>query len=184
MRKTPVLVLAALLVSLPFAMRAEEIRMIGQSVMYSNKTILSNVIDSRTHRTLIKAMKMVKLEQPLMRRGTFTVFAPDDAAFATLPQAHTPQSLLHVNRTEIARLLSCHIVAGNEMAGKPLTDLLAEGHSVELQTIGGCVLTVSRKDDRFFVAGAAGATAEITALDVAQSNGMLEIIDRVLAPSN
>lgn len=183
MRSNPVLVLAALLVTLPLAPRAEEIRMIGQSVMYSNKSILSNVIDSRTHRTLIKAMKMVKLEQPLMRRGTFTVFAPDDAAFAALPQAHTPQSLLRVSRSEIARLLSCHIVSGNEMAGKPLSELVADSRTVELQTIGGCILTVSRKDDRFFVAGEDGVTAEITALDVAQSNGILEIIDRVLAPS-
>ncbi len=180
MRRNPVLVLAALLVTLPLATRAEEIRMIGQSVMYSNKTILSNVIDSRTHRTLIKAMKMVKLEQPLMRRGTFTVFAPDDAAFAALPEGHTPQSLLRVNRNQIARLLSCHIVSGNEMAGKPLSDLVTEGQSVELQTIGGCILTVSRKHGRFFVAGQDAATAEITALDVAQSNGMLEIIDAVL----
>ena len=105
MRRQTILVLATLMVASPLAARAEEIRMIGQSVMYSSKSILSNIIDSRTHRTLIKAMKLVKLEQPLMRRGTFTVFAPDDVAFATLPQAHTPQSLLHVNRTEIARLL-------------------------------------------------------------------------------
>ncbi len=183
MRMNTGLGLAVLLVASPLVARAEEIRMIGQSVMYSSKSILSNVIDSRTHRTLIKAMKLVKLEQPLMRRGTFTVFAPDDAAFAAMPETHTPQSILRMGRDQTARLLSCHIVAGNEMAGKPLSDLVADGQSVELRTIGGCILTVSRNGDRYFVGVDHGVTAEITALDVAQSNGMLEIIDTVLHSS-
>ena len=56
MRMKTGIVLASLLGWLQAA-QAEEIRMIGQSVMYSSKTILSNVIDSRTHKTLIKAMK-------------------------------------------------------------------------------------------------------------------------------
>ena len=72
MNRFAVLIAALGLLVQPAA--TEEIRMIGNSVMYSSKSILSNVMDSRTHKTLIKAMRSVKLEQPLMRRGSFTRF--------------------------------------------------------------------------------------------------------------
>jgi uncharacterized surface protein with fasciclin (FAS1) repeats len=184
MRMKTGLVLASLLAALPVALSAEEIRMIGQSVMYSDKTILSNVINSRTHRTLIKAMKSVKLEKPLMRRGSYTVFAPDDAAFAALPEVYAKRLFKHVNRDQMARVLACHIIAGNETAGKPLSDMVEEGQSIELQTLGGCTLRVSRRDGTLFVAGTDGVAAQITALDVTQSNGMVEIIDHVLMSAN
>ena len=143
--------------------------MIGQSVMYSANTILSNVINSRTHRTLIKAIKSVKLAQPLMKRGAFTIFAPDDAAFAALPEAYAARLFEHVNRDQLARVLACHIVAGNDMAGKRLSDLIADGQSLEIQTLGGCPLIVSRNNGKFLVTGSDGVSAEITAVDVAQS---------------
>jgi uncharacterized surface protein with fasciclin (FAS1) repeats len=184
MRIKPGLVVACLLAVLPHASYAEEIRMIGQSVMYSSNTILSNVINSRTHRTLIKAIKSVKLEQPLMRSGAFTVFAPDDAAFAALPQAYAARLFERVNRDEMARVLACHIIAGTDFAGKPLSSLVADGESLDLQTIGGCTLTLSRRAGRLFIGTPEVPAAEITASDVAQSNGMVQIIDRVLVPSS
>ncbi len=182
MRMRTGLVLASLVGWLDAA-GAEEIRMIGQSVMYSSKTILSNVIDSRTHKTLIKAIKSVKLEQPLMKRGSFTVFAPDDAAFAALPEAYSARLFQRVNRDQMARVLACHIIAGNEMAGKRLSEAMKDGESLELQTLGGCLLTISRKDGKFFVSGPAGSHIAITEPDVAQSNGMIQIVDRVLVPA-
>lgn len=183
MRTAAAIVLAFSLGWCPAA-RAEEIRMIGQSVMYSTKTILSNVIDSRTHRTLIKAIKSVKLEHPLMARGAYTMFAPDDAAFAALPEAYSARLFQRVNRDQMARVLACHIVAGNEMAGKRLAEMVLEGRPIQLETLGGCKLTVTRMDGKLFVAGSEGFLAEILAADVLQSNGMVHIIDRVLTSSN
>jgi uncharacterized surface protein with fasciclin (FAS1) repeats len=183
MRMTTGLFLASFLGWLPAA-NAEEIRMIGQSVMYSTNTILSNVINSRSHHTLIKAMKSVKLAQPLMKRGAFTIFAPDDAAFAALPEAYAARLFEHVNRDQLARVLACHIVAGNELAGKRLSDTLKEGESIESQTLGGCMLTISRKNGKFFVSGSAGSIVSITEPDIAQSNGMIQIIDQVLVPAS
>ncbi len=183
MRMRTGLLLASLLGWVP-AVNAEEIRMIGQSVMYSANTILSNVINSRTHRTLIKAIKSVKLAQPLMKRGAFTIFAPDDAAFAALPEAYAARLFEHVNRDQLARVLACHIVAGNDMAGKRLSDLIADGQSLEIQTLGGCPLIVSRNNGKFLVTGSDGVSAEITAVDVAQSNGMIQVINHVMMSSN
>ncbi|MGB8817365.1 MAG: fasciclin domain-containing protein [Rhizobiaceae bacterium] len=163
---------------------AEEIRMIGNSVMYSSKSILSNVMDSRTHKTLIKAMRSVKLEQPLMRRGSFTLFAPDDAAFAALPADYSDRVFRRINRDEMAHVLACHIVAGNDLAGRKLSDLVPDGGTLKLVTLGGCKLTLSRKAGKLFVIGPNGEEAEITAVDVLQSNGMVQIINRVILPSS
>ncbi len=183
MRMKTALVLAIFL-AMQSAAGAEEIRMIGQSVMYSSRSILSNILDSRTHRTLVKAIRLVDLEQPLMKHGAFTVFAPDDDAFTALPEAYGKRLFEHVNRDQMARVLACHIIAGNASAGKRLMDLVEESQSVTIETLGGCPLTVSRTDGKLFVSGKDGIAAEITAADVAQSNGMIEVIDRVLISGN
>lgn len=182
MRSSPAVAFAVFLASLAPA-SGEEIRMIGQSVMYSTKTILSNVIDSRTHRTLIKAIKSVKLEHPLMTRGQYTLFAPDDAAFAALPDAYRTRLFERVNRDAMARFLACHIIAGNETAGKPLSALVEDGASVTLMTLGGCPLTISRASGQYRVALPGGAAADITEADVPQSNGMVQLVDQVLVPA-
>ena len=45
-----------------------------------------------------------------------------------------------VNRSEMAKLLACHIVAEGEFAGRKLVDRLKSGGPLSLKTLGGCEL--------------------------------------------
>lgn len=183
MRMKPFLLLLAALGSGPAA-AAEEIRMIGQSVMFSQKSILSNVLESRDHRQLSRAIRSVGLVKPLMQRGAITVLAPDDAAFAALPEAYLKRLFERVNRDQMARVLACHIITDAGFAGRRMSELVADGQALIIPTLGGCPLRVENRNGRILVTGLDGAEAEITTLDVAQANGMIEIIDRVLPSSH
>jgi uncharacterized surface protein with fasciclin (FAS1) repeats len=166
------------------ALATEEIRFFGDTVMFSTSQILRNLIDSPNHSKFNAAIKAVKLQQALLLSGPYTVFSPTDDAFAKLPADYLDDLFKRVNRNDLAKVVSCHVVAGNDKAGVRLLALAAQDKSVRLTTIGGCVLIVTMRDSTLYVTDERGNEAAITGADVLQSNGMIEIIDRVLLPSH
>jgi uncharacterized surface protein with fasciclin (FAS1) repeats len=142
MRIRAAAVLAAMMLS-GGTSAAEEIRFHGKSVMFSTNSIISNLLASREHTLLMKALRSVGLEQPLLYQGNYTLFAPVDEAFAKLPADFSESLFRRVNRSEMAKLLACHIVADNRFAGKKLVDQLKPGAPLVLKTLGGCMLKLS-----------------------------------------
>lgn len=84
----------------------------------------------------------------------------------------------------MAKLPAGHLVINPPLTGKRLLDCMAQGEPLQLPTPGGCVLTMSRVKDKLSVTDQSGQTARITNADVVQSNGMMEMIDRVLLPAD
>ena len=101
--------------------------------------------------------------------GPFTVFAPTDAAFAAI-QKDVDNLLKSENKAQLANILTYHVVSGTHMAAE-----LKDG--AELATVQGEKLTVSVKDGKVMVGG-----ANVTTADVAASNGVVHLIDKVLMP--
>ncbi len=122
-------------------------------------------------KTLVAAVKAAGLEDALRGTGPFTVFAPTDAAFAALPKGTLDSLLLPENREQLAGILKFHVVAGQKDA-KCVVDC------ARLMTLHGQSLAVSMSD-----AGAMIGKARIVKTDVAASNGIIHVIDRVLLPS-
>jgi uncharacterized surface protein with fasciclin (FAS1) repeats len=166
------------------ALAAEEIRFYGKAVMFSTNTITGNIIESREHTKLLKAMRLVGLELSLWEPGSFTLFAPDDAAFARLPASYSDEIFQRRNRDEMARLLACHLIVGTDLAGLRLKQSMKPDQPLKLQTLGGCMLTLRLVDGLMQVVDEKGSVANVIVDDVVQRNGMIQIIDRVLIPSS
>src|SRR6187431_2921105 len=66
---------------------------VGGAPMYAEKNIVENAVNSKDHTTLVAAVKAAGLVDTLEGPGPFTVFAPNNRAFAALP-AGTVDSLL------------------------------------------------------------------------------------------
>src|SRR5690606_30007434 len=66
---------------------------VGGAPMYPSKNIVENAVNSADHTTLVAAVKAAGLVDTLQGKGPFTVFAPDNAAFAKL-LAGTVETLL------------------------------------------------------------------------------------------
>ena len=102
------------------------------------------------------------LVQALRADGPFTVFAPTDDAFATVPAA-TLDAVMNDNDL-LTAVLTYHVVAGAfSMADAKDGDVLT--------TLQGQTLTITKDGDKTFVNG-----IEIAAADVPATNGTINVL--------
>ncbi len=132
------------------------------------QTILDIVAGSADHNTLEAAVIAAELDGALAGDGTFTLFAPTDAAFAAVGQ-ETIDALLADPTGDLADILLFHVVQGQ-----------ADGTNI----VDG--LTISSLLGRNLTFGVSDAItingANISVVDIPASNGIVHVIDAVLLP--
>ncbi|HET9428865.1 MAG TPA: fasciclin domain-containing protein [Allosphingosinicella sp.] len=139
---------------------------------------------SSDHSSFMQAIETAGLTQTLRGVGPYTVFAPNNAAFAAIP-AETREGLNSVaQRERLIALLSYHIVPGTVTAqdiGRAIDS--GQGGRAELATVAGDNITLSRDGDALVVTDGSGARARIAQADQLHSNGVVHGIDAVLMPA-
>ena len=122
-----------------------------------------------SHDSLVAALVQAELVTTLQGDGPFTVFAPTDQAFTDagidLAALNTPEG-----KATLTDILLHHVVAGAVPASAVTDGMLAtmvNGDKAKL-SVTGDVVSIS------------GAT--VTGADVATSNGIIHVIDKVLMP--
>ena len=121
-------------------------------------------------KTLLAAATAAGLVPTLQSAGPFTVFAPTDAAFAALPAGTVETLLKPENKKQLASVLTYHVVAG-----KTMSTALAGKH-LSVTTVQGASLAIDGRN------GVTVGGAKVIAADVAASNGVIHVIDKVLLP--
>ena len=134
------------------------------------KDVVDIAIGSADHSTLVTAVKAAGLVETLKGAGPFTIFAPTNAAFAALPAGTVDGLLKAEKKADLTNILTYHVVAGNVKAAD-----LKDGQVVK--TLQGTDLKVTIKDGKVAING-----ANVTAPDLAGSNGVIHVIDAVLMP--
>ena len=122
--------------------------------------------------TLVAAVKAADLVDALKGDGPFTVFAPTNEAFAALPEGTVESLLKPENKEQLIQVLTYHVVPGKVMAAD-----IAEGAN-EVAMLQGTSSEV--------VKGGSGVTidgANVVSADVAASNGVIHVIDKVILPN-
>lgn len=127
--------------------------------------IVDAAVSSPGFETLVTAVKVAELVDTLKSPGPFTVFAPNDDAFAKLPPG-TIQTLVQ-NPPQLARILKYHVVAGKlkqaDLTGvNVLTSV--EGSSIPVSTVDGFEVK----------------NATVLVPDIEVDNGVIHIIDTVI----
>ncbi len=134
------------------------------------KDIVSTAVAAGNFQTLAAALEAADLIGALQGDGPFTVFAPTDEAFAALPEG-TVQTLLEpANRPLLQAILKFHVVAGDYEADRVAS-------SPWLTSLQGQRLPIAAQD------GVRVAGAKVLAADLACSNGVIHVIDRVVLPT-
>jgi uncharacterized surface protein with fasciclin (FAS1) repeats len=133
------------------------------------KNIVQTARQAGSFTTLLAALEATDLVGTLSAqgKGTFTVFAPTDEAFAKLP-AGTVESLLK-DPAALKQILLYHVVAGTV----PASEVVA---ATSLTTVQGGSLAVST------AGGVKVNDANVTATDIRARNGIIHVIDTVLIP--
>ncbi len=130
--------------------------------------IVDTAVSAGSFTTLVTAVKAAGLVKTLKSKGPFTVFAPNDAAFAKLPPG-TVESLLK-NKAKLAAVLKYHVIPGRVKAAD------VAGKSLNVATVQGQPVSV---DGRF---GVRVNDAHVIQPDIEASNGVIHVIDTVLLP--
>jgi uncharacterized surface protein with fasciclin (FAS1) repeats len=133
--------------------------------------IVDTAIAASSFTTLVTAVKAAGLVDILKGPGPFTVFAPNDAAFAKLP-AGTVESLLKAeNRARLVAILTYHVVPGKVMskdiAGKKMMVKTVEGTQVAIDATNGVSVD----------------NTKVVKADIEASNGVIHVIDNVIMPN-
>jgi uncharacterized surface protein with fasciclin (FAS1) repeats len=129
------------------------------------KKILETAIANGSFKTLVTAVKAAGLAETLSRPGPFTVFAPNDEAFAKLPKGVVERLLKDIPK--LRRLLAYHVVAGKSLAADVMK--LSSAKTVHGQNVA----ITSNK-------GIKVNDARVIKIDIACDNGVIHVIDTVL----
>ncbi|WP_426032968.1 fasciclin domain-containing protein [Cypionkella sp. TWP1-2-1b2] len=178
--KTSALVLAFALISGP---ALAENPMVGGAAMYENKNIVENAVNSKDHTTLVAAVKAAGLVDALQGAGPFTVFAPVNDAFAALPAGTVDTLLKPENKDMLTKILTAHVVAGHyttaQMAKKAKAS--KDGY-FNMTTLSGDHLSAKMKGGSLYIYDESGTAGKVTISDVEQSNGVIQVVNKVLLP--
>jgi uncharacterized surface protein with fasciclin (FAS1) repeats len=145
--------------------------MVGGALMTPSLNIVENALNAKNVTTVVAAVKAAGLVETLSGKGPFTVFAPTNAAFDKLPAGTVDTLLQPENKTQLAKILTYHVVAGRYTAAD-LTD------GKQLKTVEGDMLTIGNKNGMITVNG----SATVETKDVISTNGVTFVIDTVLMP--
>lgn len=155
--------------------------MVGGAKMLSTQTIVENASNASNLTTLVAAVKQAGLVETLSSDGPFTVFAPTNAAFNYLPEGVASTLMKDENKEELVKVLTAHVVPG-ELNSDFLMAVVAGGRTYDVTTVSGDTLTFYKMGDGVRVADENGTLAKIETADVAQSNGLVHVINSVLVP--
>lgn len=131
----------------------------------------SNVADTLARApelsTLNSLVAKAGLTDTLKSAGPFTVFAPSNEAFKTVPAKTLTE--LTANPEKLKALLTYHVVPGKLMAAdiKNSNVKSVQGANLALATAGTFVIV---------------ETATVTTADIAATNGVVHVVDTVLMP--
>jgi uncharacterized surface protein with fasciclin (FAS1) repeats len=132
--------------------------------------------------TLVTAVKAAGLVETLSGEGPFTVFAPNDAAFAKLPAGTVEGLLKPENVDKLKAVLTYHVVAGKFDAATVIDAINKNNGKYSVTTVQGGTIVLSLKDGKVMLTDANGGTATVVLADVAASNGVIHAIDTVVMP--
>ena len=79
---------------------------------HTKKDIVDTAVEAGSFNTLVAAVKAAELVDTLKGEGPFTVFAPNDDAFAKLPEGTLDELLKPENKEKLQAILTYHVVAG------------------------------------------------------------------------
>lgn len=135
-----------------------------------NPDIVEVAQSAGSFETLVAAVSAADLVDTLKSDGPFTVFAPTDEAFAALPAGTVETLLKPENKDQLTAILTYHVLPGKVMAG----DLA--GKRLSPATVSGKTLKVDGRN------GVKVGGANVVSADIAASNGVIHVIDKVLLP--
>ena len=150
---------------------------VGGAKMVSDKDIVDNAVNAKNVTTVVDLVKKAGLVETLKSTGPFTVFAPNNDAFAAVPK--DVLNKVAGSKDLLTTVLTYHVVAGTYTTAD-LRAMADKGQT--LKTVQGGTLSVKVENGNLAIVDATGQKVMIETPDVISSNGVTHVIKNVLLP--
>ena len=136
-------------------------------------TIIDVAAGAGNFTVLVEAVKAAGLVDTLSGPGPFTVFAPTDQAFAdALATLGITKEQLLADPAKLKTILTYHVVSGSVMAAD-----VTKMDGQDVPTVAGPTVKIKIDGSTVMI-----NDATVTTADIAASNGVIHVIDKVLLP--
>ncbi|KQM81703.1 hypothetical protein ASE70_17985 [Sphingomonas sp. Leaf22] len=156
--------------------------MVGGAPMLPTATIVANASKASNLSTLVKAVQAADLAATLSGPGPFTVFAPTNEAFGRLAPGTLDTLLKPEQKASLTKVLTYHVVAGKLDAAALKSQIEAGGGTATLTTVEGQPIKATLENGALVLTDVGGGKSYVTQYDVQQSNGVVHVVNGVLAP--
>lgn len=154
---------------------------VGGALMVRDKDIVDNAVEASNVTTVVSLVKMAGLVDTLKSEGPFTVFAPNNDAFAKLPSETVASLQKPENVGMLKTVLTYHVVPGTYTSAA-LKAMAMKGET--LTSVQGQMLTPVIENGNVYIQDATGGKSEVETADVISSNGVTHVIKSVLMPKS
>ena len=149
---------------------------IASSLGAGAATIVGAAKQSGEFTKLLAASKTAGIDQALEGPGPFTLFAPDDIAFAKVPAEKLDALMKPANLEMLKTTLGSHLATGI-LSMNAIQKGLADNPAVVVMTVNNMPLIFKQQDGKITVNG-----AHIKNDPIKVDNGLVYVIDTVLLP--
>ncbi len=141
---------------------------------YAMTNILNTILNTRELSIFSTAIKITSLDQILDSRCDYTVFAPNNIAFAQLSKVNL--DILTKDTVLLTEILNMHIVFG-EFGYQDLLKMCAKDEQdIMLTSIDSSQIYINLSD------GIRVGNSTVLSTDASSSNGIIHLIDQVMIP--
>ena len=149
------------------------VHLVDKVLLPADKDIVATASALPDFSILVEAVVAAGLVSTLQGAGPFTVFAPTNAAFAALlTELGVTKDALLANKTLLTQVLTYHVV--------PARVLKAEVPvNTAITTVQGQTFTINSS---LVITDQNMRTSNIVATDVFTSNGVIQVVDKVILP--
>jgi len=156
-----------------------------KAAMLPGNTISDNIANMKTFTKFYNALQIAGLTETFKSAGPITLFIPDDDAFEKMPKGKLDTLLRTDHRPELIAFITYHAIPGKITSGNIARQINKHKNTATFTTLSGGKLTAKINPDRTIVLiDEGGKECTVSQSNITQSNGMLFVIDGVLAPKN
>lgn len=146
-------------------------------------SVVGNVLATPELSTLAQAVKAAELVDDLSQPGPFTVFAPNNDAFARLGAGIVQQLMQPNAKAQLSGLVNYFVVPGKLTQADVVAAIEAGGGKAEVKTVQGSTLTATLDAGIVKLTDSQGNATYITKPDVQASNGVVHVVNGIVVPA-
>lgn len=163
------------------AEREAEMQAEKEKMEMESNSIAAKAMETDTLSTLVSALQTAEMAELLtVSEGPYTVFAPNNAAFAKVDKTTLDNLMKEENQEQLSTLLEYHVVE-DEITSQELVQMINDNDGeYTISTLEGGELKATLEGESVVLTDEAGNKAKVVQADVDASNGVVHIIDAVV----